>query len=182
MNAPKPTLEMWHLRLLSMIEFEKERRKNEGSDIKKFIIRKKRRRRQRLPTVSPPEPKSYHQQTLWNTLQTENPTRIEPTPPATIIDNEMNTHKRTSIMENLVRKRKRQSQIIPTRITKNRKQENNNQVKQIREKSRKRPHTIRQPTHIKKKKAKKMKILPNRRKVSIRDLIRQAGKDPKTDR
>ena len=180
MNAPKPTLEMWHLRLLGMVRFESERRKSEGSDIRKFIITKKRRRRQRIPTMSP-EPKSYHQQTLWKTLQPTNSMPVARTQPATIRNREENTYKRKRIMDKLVRKRKRQSQIIATKITGNRTQENNNKVNQS-AKSKKRPHTIRQTTYTKRKKSKQSKILQKRSTVSIRDLIRKAGKDPKTDR
>ena len=91
MNVPKSTLEMWHLRLMGMIAFEKERRKKEGSDIQNIVVRKKRRRRQRIQTVQP-QPKSYQQQTLWNTISARNHPPIESQQKEPLQQN-MNTHK-----------------------------------------------------------------------------------------
>ena len=57
-------LEMWHSRFLAALQREKERSKNEGDDISKFVSKTRRRRKWRI--IQPlPQPETYHQTTLW---------------------------------------------------------------------------------------------------------------------
>ena len=152
MPAPKQTLEMWYLRLMGVITFKKERRKKEGSDIQKFMVRKKRRRRQRIQTDQPKQ-KSYQQQTLWNTISMrKNPPAASQ--PRESLQQNMNTHKQKRILKNLVRKRKQQSQttIDGSLLHRHQKQKNDTQAKKTNAKCRKQKDNIRLSTYKKRQK------------------------------
>ena len=174
--SSRTTLEMWHLRVMGMISYEANRRKKEAVSISPFLVRRKRKRRQRIPQYTEVQQKRFQQQTLWNhgIEKCSHSTRqqIEREPQAYVI-----IQQRKRRMETLVNKRKKRRQLtLDHRVV-----GNINDSKRTKTMKRTQPPV---PNECKRrrlsKKNKKYTVIHAR--TSNRDRIRRTGKDLKNDR
>ena len=174
--SSRTTLEMWHLRVMGMISYEDNRRKNEAVSISPFLVRRKRKRRQRLPQYTEVQQKRFHQQTLWNHgIEKRSNQTIQSTERDT--QARIETQQRKRRLETLVNKRKKRRQLtLDHRVACNK-----NERKRVKMIKRTQPQT---PNECKRrrlsKKNKKYTVIHAR--TSNRERIRRTGKDLKNDR
>ena len=175
-QSSRTTLEMWHLRLMGMISYEENRRKKEAVSISSFLVRKKRKRRQRIPQYTEVQQKRFHQQTLWNHGIDRRPNQsiqpIERNPQATIVTQEQKRR-----LETLANTRKKRRQLtLDHRVACSK-----NELTSVKTNKRTQPQA---KNERKRRRISKMnkKYTVIHARTSNRDRIRRTGKDLKNNR
>ena len=99
-------LEMWHSRVLGAIDREKARRKHEGDDISKFVVRKRRKKRRHKVSIIEPQVRNYKQTNPWKDITYTSPPPAAPIP---------STARKRQLLQKISQrtKRKRQTKILP---------------------------------------------------------------------